>query len=179
VNEKRIGIIGLGNVLMGDDGFGPFVVHLLESGYSFPDNVVVSDLGTPSLDLAGYIQAFDSMIVIDAATASGTPGELRTYDRKDIVASPLEPRITPHEPTLKEALLTAEFEGSGPKELTLVGVVPQRLGNGIGLSPPVRAAASRAVAMIVAELMRLGVDVQRRPGLAAKPAWWERETVRE
>ena len=51
----RIAVVGLGNVLMGDDGFGPYVAHLLEAWYEWPDDVQVVELGTQGLDLTPYV----------------------------------------------------------------------------------------------------------------------------
>src|SRR5258707_1273602 len=75
----RIGVFGLGNVLMSDDAFGPYSIETLKSLYTFPEHVSVRDLGTPSLELVTYIDELDFLIVLDAVHSDGKPGEIRTY----------------------------------------------------------------------------------------------------
>jgi len=176
-DEKSICVIGLGNVLMGDDAFGPYVIQVLESRYRFPQQVAVRDLGTPSLDLISYIREFDVLIVLDTVSSDGEPGELRFYDREAILKQPLEPRISPHEPALKEALLITEFDGSGPSTVTLIGVIPYSTETGIGLSPAVARSVDDAVFAVANELQRLGVSLSDRASPSPPSIWWEESAV--
>ena len=169
----RIGVVGLGGVLMGDDAFGPYVVAVLEARYDFPPHVAVRDLGTPSLDLTAYVEELDAMIVVDTVHAAGEPGELRTYDRAALVRHPVQPRVSPHEPGLKEALLIAEFDGQGPAEVLLVGAIPATTATGIGMSPALRAAVPHAVEIVLKELRRLGVEAAPKAAPLAPNIWWE------
>jgi len=169
----RIGVVGLGGVLMGDDAFGPYVVAALEAGYEFPGNVTVRDLGTPSLDLTAYIEELDALLVVDTVNSAGAPGELRTYRREEIVRHPVQPRTSPHEPGLKESLLIAEFAGRGPSEVFLIGVVPAATGTGVGLSAAVRDAVPLAVDAVLAELRRLGARATPRADARPPRVWWE------
>ncbi len=75
--HPRIGVLGIGNVLMGDDGIGPFVVKILEARYEFPGNVVLHDLGTPGLGIASFFADYDIVILIDAVSAKAAPGEAK------------------------------------------------------------------------------------------------------
>jgi hydrogenase maturation protease len=63
---KRVLIAGIGNILLGDDGVGPYVLRLLEVSYSFDEGVVLEDLGTPALDFIDHIAGLDALIVIDS-----------------------------------------------------------------------------------------------------------------
>lgn len=173
---SRIGVIGLGNVLMSDDAFGPYVIQLLDAAYTFPENVLLRDLGTPSLDLITYIEDLDALIIVDAVYSDGEPGEMRTYRRAEILCQPLQPRVSPHEPGLKEALLMAEFDGCGPREALLVGVIPEKTETGVGLSPSVREALAQAVSEVIRELARLGVSASPRLHPQKPQIWWEGES---
>ena len=174
---KRVAVVGLGNVLMGDDAFGPYVVETLAARYSFPENVRLEDLGTPSLELVGYISDADALIVLDAVHADGRPGEIRTLTRAEILEKPIQPRVSPHEPGLKEALLITEFGGRGPAEVLLVGAIPEKTSTGVGLSPAVREAIPRAVAEVIRELRRLGVEATERGDASGPRVWWEEEAA--
>jgi len=170
---RRIGVIGLGNVLMGDDALGPYAVRALESAYALPTNVSVLDLGTPGPELADYLRGFGAIIVVDTLRADGAPGETRTYRRPEIVSAPISQRISPHEPGLREALLTAELIDDGPGEVLLVGVIPSSVAAGTGLSAALREALPRIQGIVVAELERLGVRAEERAEPEAADIWWE------
>ena len=171
----RIAVFGIGNVLIGDDAVGPTVIHRLNALWSFPDDVVVEDLGTPSLDLAGRIGGFDSVIFVDAVSAQGTAGEIRTYTRDEILKHPPGLRISPHDPSLKETLLTSEFVGTGPSDILLIGVIPETTQR-FGLSSAVEAAVVKAADAVIDELRRRGVEPKRTSATTVDDAWWQKQS---
>lgn len=171
--QANVAVLGLGNVLIGDDALGPTVIKVLEAEYEFAPGVLVQDLGTPGLDLTPYLSDVEALIVVDTVRAIGAVGELRLYRREQILEHPPQPRLSPHDPGLKEALLTMEFSGGGPQEVLLVGVIPGEARTGVGLSPAVRAAVPQAVAKVVEELNRLGLPPRNCPAPAAPDLWWE------
>jgi hydrogenase maturation protease len=172
--SARVGVIGLGNVLMGDDAFGPWVVQTLLAGYEFPDGVSVEDLGTPGLDLMPYLADLDALVLVDTVRAEAPPGTLRLYRRDEILRHPPQARLSPHDPGVKEVLLTMEFAGRGPREVLLVGAVPAETAMGVHLSPAVREAVPLAVAEVLRELEGLGRPARRRASPLAPDIWWAR-----
>jgi hydrogenase maturation protease len=171
----RVGVIGLGNVLMGDDAFGPWVVQTLLAEYEFPDGVSVEDLGTPGLDLMPYLTDLEALVLVDTVRSEAPPGTLRLYRRDDILRHAAQARLSPHDPGVKEALLTAEFAGQGPREVLLVGAVPADTAMGVRLSPALREAVSPAVSEVLRELERLGRPPVRLASPLAPDIWWENE----
>lgn len=91
--EANVAVVGLGNVLMGDDALGPTVIKVLEAEYEFPRGVSVQDLGTPGLDLTPYLAGVRALIVVDTVQASGAPGEVRLYRRDEILKHPPQARL--------------------------------------------------------------------------------------
>jgi hydrogenase maturation protease len=172
--QRRVAVIGLGNVLMGDDALGPTVIGALDARFEFPQEVAVLDLGTPGLDLTPYLLGFDAAVIVDTVGGPGAAGSIVLYRRDEILKSPPQPRLSPHDPGLKEALLTVAFAGGGPREVLLVGVVPGRVTTGIGLTAAVRAAVPDAAAEVVRELARLGVPARPRSQESPPDLWWER-----
>ncbi len=140
---KPVGVIGIGNVLMGDDALGPFVIKLLEAAWEPDERLRLVDAGTPGLDLTAYLAELEAVVVVDTVRADGAPGEVRRFDRAALVERPPLLALSPHEPGLREAILNAEFLGVAPRAIRLVGVVPGRVDFGPGLSAPVRAALPR------------------------------------
>jgi hydrogenase maturation protease len=160
----QVTVLGLGNVLMGDDGFGPFVVRAFEARYELGPGVEVIDLGTPGLDLTPWLADARHVIIVDTVRASGPAGSMKVYDKAEIVRHAPSSRVGPHDPGLKETLLTLEFADRAPETVTLVGVMPGRIAMGTTLSDPVAAAVPAAIAAIASRLAGLGVVVTRRTG---------------
>jgi hydrogenase maturation protease len=172
---KRILIAGIGNVLLGDDGIGPYVARLLESNYVFDEGIEVEDLGTPALDLIDHIAALDAFIVVDAVNNGAAPGTVTLYRKPDLTKHVPATRLDPHSMALSDALWTAEFYGSCPPEVLLVGVTAEGYG-GCQLSEPVQKSVERVIHEVLHELERLDAGFLRR--FDEEPdIWWERAQV--
>ena len=156
----KTAIFGVGNVLMGDDGVGPAVARYLEANFTFDDDIVVEDLGTPSLDLPSYLLGHDLVVFVDAVAADGAPGTIVRYTREEIVSVPTGIYVSPHEPSINDALILLDFAGSAPRDVILIGVIPSSLDGGVTLSPAVAAAVPAAADAVIEELRaRYGVGV--------------------
>lgn len=172
---NQVGVVGIGSVLMGDDGIGPYAVELLDAGWVLAPEVSLHDAGTPGPELVQFLMDHEAVIVIDAVRVAGKPGELHFYRRDDVLRLPTAPRLSPHDPDLRQALLTAELAGRAPAEVLVVGVVPNRVELGTELSPEVRTALPAVGAAVRAELDRLGFPAVRRAAPRAPRLWWRRE----
>jgi hydrogenase maturation protease len=170
-------IIGLGNVLMGDDGVGPFVVKALEAKFVFPPEVSLIDAGTPGLDLLPFLVDADVVILVDTVNASDAPGTVKLYDRAALLKHAPQPRTSPHDPGVKQTLLALEFSARAPREVIVIGVVPESVEAGPGLSAAARRGAAVAADRVVYELERLGIRARRDVHAAAPDIWWEQRPV--
>lgn len=170
----RVAVLALGSALMGDDAAGPHVLRHLEAERELPSEVELLDLGTPGPELAHRIEGLDALIVVDTARSrDGTPGEILQLRRDEILRGPAPERLSPHDPSLRGALAAAGLLGTAPKEILLVGIVPEEVSLGLSLSPAVQAALPRAVEAVAAELERLGISCPPRAVPRALGAWWE------
>ena len=147
---------------MGDDGFGPAVVRAFQGEYVVGPDVETVDLGTPGLDLMPWLADVERIVIVDTVRADRAPGTLKVYDKADILRHPPSDRVGPHDPGLKEALLTLEFAGRAPREVTLVGIVPARVALSLELTAVVQRMVPVAVEMIAATLHRAGATVLSR-----------------
>jgi len=172
---RRIGVLGIGNVLMGDDGVGPYAVKLLEARYEFPENVELQDLGTPGLGITAAFSEYDAIILIDAVSAKAKPGTVKLYRRDELVKVPLKPRVSPHDPALVEALLFAEFSGKCPQEVLLVGVVPKACELGCGMSDAAHSGMEGAIREVLEELHRLDVEAKLKARPEEPAIWWQKD----
>jgi hydrogenase maturation protease len=173
--KRRTAVLGLGNVLMADDALGPYVIQVLLARYEFDEGVTVHDLGTPGLDLHPFLVDQNALVIVDTVRSKGAPGEMRLYRRDEILEHPPQSRVSPHDPGLKEALLSLEFSHGEISDMLLVGVVPEGTESTIGLSPPVQAAVSAVERTVVDELRRLGHEIVPRTPPGDPDLWWERD----
>jgi hydrogenase maturation protease len=168
----RIGIFGFGNVLMGDDGWGPFVVALLQSRYEMPPGVTAADAGTPGLGLSGEFSDLDVLIALDTVKVDGPPGEIRCFEKRALLDVPPGIRTSQHDPNLKEALLQANLIGSGPEQVWLIGVIPETVEMRLGMTDAVQRAAEDAAGLVVDLLASLGAEASERPRPLRLETWW-------
>jgi hydrogenase maturation protease len=170
----EVRVLGLGNVLMGDDAFGPWVIEELLASWQFPDGVRLLDVGTPGLDLTPYLADADTVLLLDTVRADAPAGTIRVCSREQLLARPPEPRLSQHDPGVADALLALDCAGGAPRDVILIGVVPGRVAKGIGLTPAVQEAVARAASEVVERLEGLGLAPHRQaPAWPAAP-WWER-----
>lgn len=165
-------VLGIGNVLMGDDGFGPSAVRAFDAAYDPGPNVEVVDIGTPGLDLMPWLYDADGVVIVDTVKSDAAPGTLRTYDKAAILRYAPSVRVGPHDPGVKDALHAVEFAGRGPAEVTLIGVVPVTVAMNTDLSSAVASAIPGAMAEIVRALERFGVPVTPREDARSSAPWW-------
>ena len=174
-SRAEVRVLGLGNVLMGDDAFGPWVIEQLLAEWDFPGGVTVTDVGTPGLDLTPYLADADTILIVDTVKAEGPAGTLKVYSREQLLACPPKPRLSPHDPGLTEALFTLALGGCAPEDVVLIGAVPENVDKGLRLSPAVRMAVDAAVSEVVVQLIKLGLAPRRKTGAPAFVSpWWER-----
>ena len=166
---------GIGNVLLGDDALGPYIVRLLESQYIFAENVEIADLGTPALDLTHRIVGRDTVILIDSASADAAPGTVVSYTKEDILGTQPAQRLDPHSPALSECLLAAEMLGAMPENVLLIGIVGESFEPGRPLSESVQRSVNAVIERILQELYWLGFDFEKRVQSVDPSIWWAEE----
>jgi hydrogenase maturation protease len=163
---------GIGNVLLGDDGVGPYVVRILESMYDFEESVEIIDLGTPALDLTHQIVGLKSLILVDAVASDDPAGTLALYTKEDILRDTPAQRLDPHSPALSECLMTADMLGAMPQHVLLVGIAGKCYEPGHPLSAAVLHSVGPAIDAILQELQRLGFTYQKKASPDDPGIWW-------
>lgn len=172
-DSKPVRILGVGNVLCADDGLGPFAIKVLEAGYEFPAPIELVDAGTPGLDFTPYLADARLVLVLDTVEGGEPPGTLKLIRNREIVAKPPPPRMSPHQPGLREALMATEFSSCNPDDIVLIGVVPETTDQGTRLSPAVRAAVPLVVETVIDELGKIGLAPVPRNSPLEPDIWWE------
>ena len=148
-------VLGLGNVLLGDDGLGTAAVALLLESYKAPPGALVLDGGTLGLSLLPYLEDARHVILVDAIKADRPVGSLVRLDGEE-VAPAVATRLSPHQIGVADLLDGARWLGRYPAELVLLGIVPDAIELHVGLSPKVARSMPKFVERIVEEAARLG-----------------------
>jgi hydrogenase maturation protease len=169
---ERVGVFGIGNVLASDDAFGPHLVRVLQSKYVIPDRVSLRDMGTPGLGFHTELLDLDALILLDTVKAAGRPGDLLCFDREEVIENRPQERVGPHDPSLKEALITVDLVGSGPRLVRLIGVIPVSVETAVGLSLAVEEALPEAEARVLETLSAWGVEASPRCEPLSPEIWW-------
>jgi len=155
-------VLGIGNVLWADEGFGVRAVETLHQRYRLPASVSLVDGGTQGMYLLEYVCSADRVLVFDAIDYKLAPGTLRVF-RDSEVPVWTDTMMSLHQATFQELLSLARLRGRFPSKITLIGVQPDVLDDlGGSLSPLVRARLDEAVALAVAELAAWGMTAARR-----------------
>ncbi|HTT20013.1 MAG TPA: hydrogenase maturation protease [Candidatus Sulfotelmatobacter sp.] len=165
-------LIGLGNVLLGDDGFGPLAIEMFRCAYECGPNIEILDLGTPGLDLAPYLYGANLVVIADAVLAEGKPGTLCTYCEADLLSCRARLRLTAHDPGVQESLAQLRLMDRAPSELIIVGCVPESCELGKNVSPSVWSASSVAADSMARLLMERDVNCRRRRVPLQPNLWW-------
>ena len=152
---KKILVLGLGNILMGDEGLGVRISEMLASDYKLPENVEVVDGGTAGMDLMETVAESDAVIVTDAIFSQKPPGTIITMVDDDVEAF-FRARTSPHQIGLVDVLAALRLTDESPERLVIVGVVPEAMELGVGLTDRTEAACRSALSVVVDELRALG-----------------------
>lgn len=127
MTSKRILVLGIGNILWADEGFGVRCVEALNAGWEFPPQVTVMDGGTQGLYLLPYVQEADCLLVFDAVDYGDEPGQLRVVVGDQVPRFMGVKKMSLHQTGFQEVLMAAELTQKLPAELVLVGVQAEQL----------------------------------------------------
>ena len=141
---NRINVIGLGNLLYGDEGFGVVALERFRELPGFPSSVHCIDGGTQGIYLLDYIESCDAVIVFDALIPLDYERRVYVY-RNDELPAFIHRKMSSHQMGLSEMLGVARLHGKLPREVVLIGVPPKELELTIGLSPEISLLLPEAV----------------------------------
>lgn len=151
-------ILGVGNLLWADEGFGIRAVEALNERFSFPGHVTLMDGGTQGLYLLPHVEAVCRMILFDAVDYRLAPGTLKVVENEEVPSFLGVNKMSLHQVGFQEVLALASLKGSGPGEMVLIGVQPENLSDfGGSLSECVKARIPAAIAVAMDSLARWGV----------------------
>lgn len=157
----RAVVLGVGNVILADEGVGVRVAEAFERAYVPPAGVAVIDAGTASMEMLEDLSHLDFLLVVDAIAAGKAPGELVKLAGDEVPVF-FRRNLSPHGIGLSDVLASLEFMGAEPKETVILGVQPLSMELSTELTPTVAARVPELVAQVVGELTQRGLVPQAR-----------------
>jgi len=156
-------VLGIGNLLWADEGFGVRCVEKLAAEWVLPETVKVMDGGTQGLYLLPYVQAARRLVVFDAVDYGLPPGTLKRVEGDEVPRFMGVKKMSLHQTGFQEVISASALTGQLPEELLLIGVQPEELDDyGGSLRPVVKARLGEAVDMAVAALRDWGFAIEPR-----------------
>ena len=164
MRQNQILVLGVGNILLRDEGIGVRVVEMLQQKYAFSPNVRLLDGGTLGLKLLEPITEADVLIVVDAINSGQPPGTIERLPLA-VLRKRISIKNSLHQLDLLETLAHAEFLESLP-ETTIIGIEPEDFGTlSLELSDTIRARREDMVSAVLQEITRAGGGYHpRAPG---------------
>ncbi len=148
-------VLGVGNTLLSDEGFGVHVIEHLVKRYALPKEVRALDGGTLGMDLLYYLEGVENLLIVDAVEARCEPGTLIRLNGDEVPAF-LSLKVSPHQMGIPDMLAAARLKGCFPKNIVLWGVQPASLEVGLELSETVAPLVDVVVEHLVKELRAWG-----------------------
>ncbi|MGE5478759.1 MAG: HyaD/HybD family hydrogenase maturation endopeptidase [Bacteroidales bacterium] len=158
----RVVVLGVGNILMSDEGVGVHAVEALANQYAIPDEVEIIDGGTSGMDCLDRIAEADLLLIADCMRSKDkAPGTI-TRLADDEINAWFNTRISPHQVGLSDVLAACSFHGISPKKVVLVGVQPASFDTSMELTPAIAAVLPQVVERLVAEVGAMGIQMPRK-----------------
>jgi len=148
-------VLGMGNILLEDEGLGIRALELLQRQYEFSSEVELLDGGTTGMGLLDQIGGREHVLILDAVQTGDPPGTLKVLRDQEVPVY-FGIRITPHQLGLSDVLATLELTGEQPGSVTVLGIVPESLELSLELSARIQDGLQELVMVTVDELTVLG-----------------------
>ena len=158
--HPRTVVLGLGNMLMADDGIGLAALARLEEEWFVPPYVTLVDGGTWGMNLLHVIEGAERLLIFDAIDLGDPPGTLIRLEDDEIPRF-LALKVSPHQVDLREVLALAELRGTLPRRVIALGIQPERVEMSTDFSPAVAARLDQLVHLAAEILCDWGIDVCR------------------
>ncbi|ADD67991.1 hydrogenase maturation protease [Denitrovibrio acetiphilus DSM 12809] len=155
-------VFGAGNLLLSDEGLGVHLIKHMNKKYEACDDVEFYDAGTMGILAIHKLEETQHVIIVDSLEAEGEPGELRVYEKDDIMLDKIPAKMSPHQIGLQEVLTLSELRGKAPKTITFYGVIPESLESSVELSSSVQKRVGEIDQMIVSELNAMGIELTQK-----------------
>lgn len=158
MEEKTVTILGVGNTLLQDEGFGVRVIEEMTRRFSFPAHVQVLDGGTLGMELLRFLKGSEKLIIVDAIAGDEPPGTIYQFNN-DQVKAYFKEKVSAHELGIQDVLAVLEVLDEPITEMAVLGVQPASLEVSLELTPVVSSRIEDVIARVIAQLKQWHVEV--------------------
>jgi hydrogenase maturation protease len=155
---RKVAIVGVGNLLLSDEGVGIHAARALRE-ISISPRVKVFELGTRGLEILEAIEGFKKAIIIDAVKSGASPGSIRRWQLGEVLDPSVPQMISLHEIDLLKTLRIGKATAKLPDEVIIIGVEPKTLSPGLDLSPELKAKLQEIVELVLKESLNAFPDL--------------------
>ena len=156
-SDSDVTILGIGNLLMGDEGVGIHALNKLQESYTFSPDINFIDGGTIGIDLIPYFEECKKMIIIDAVDSQEEPGHIVTLKNEEIHYR-FNTKLSLHHAGLADVLSIIKLQDIAAPDMTLIGVQPEVVEMGLDLSTTVENKMQDILKIIVDKLEEWGIE---------------------
>jgi hydrogenase maturation protease len=149
-------VVGLGNILLRDEGVGVHAANTIKQRYTFSPDVEIIDGGTMGLDLLPIFEGRDKVLIIDAVDFGREPGHIGTIENDDI-PSVLNSKLSVHHINLSDVLFAAKLMDISPSEICLIGIQPQSLDVGLDMTGEIKGKIEILIDAVIGKLKEWNV----------------------
>ena len=152
-------VLGIGNVILQDEGFGVRAAELLREKYDFPPEVQIIDGGTLGAELLGVITGTERLLVLDSVNGGKEAGTLFRFENETIAAH-FQDKLSVHEVGIQDVLTTLSVTGRAIPDVVVLGAQPYAVGAGVALTPAMEALLPEIERRALEELSRWGIEAR-------------------
>lgn len=161
MNKRDISIIGVGNLLMSDEGFGCHLIKYLEENYTFPDTVSLVDAGTAGIYMAPVLESCKYALFIDVIKIEDQePGQIISCTLEELTAKNIQTSMSPHQIGVLEVIEICKLRGSLPEKIEFLAVVPKKIEPGVKLSPELKKLVKPVAMKALLKIKEKGVAIE-------------------
>lgn len=157
-----ITVLGIGNVVLLDEGFGVRAAEYLDTYYDIPDTVQLLDGGTLGMELMRFIPGTEKLLILDSINGGMKPGTVFHFTEREVMEH-FNDKLSAHEVGIQDVLAFLKVTGHAIPEVTVIGAQPYRLGAGVDLSEEMKTLLPVVAEKAVEQLREWGVSIIRRP----------------
>jgi hydrogenase maturation protease len=151
IKEPKITIMGLGNILMMDEGVGVHTINAFQKRYRVPDYAEIIDGGSAGLDLLPFIEGREKLLMVDAVNFDREPGYIDILENEEIPAK-FSTKTSLHHLGLLDVLSIVKLSDALPKDMCIIGIQPKSMELGLDMSPEIWDKVPELVERIVSKL---------------------------
>ena len=172
MDKSRTAVMGIGNILMQDEGIGVHIIKQLEQ-YHFTPHIALIDGGNMGMDLLPFFDEHGRMIIVDAVDFEKEPGFINTIENDDILAL-FTTKMSLHHLGLKDVLSYAKLLDQIPEDICLIGIQPEKVEMEMALSETVSSQMDNLTSLVLQKLKTWGITHQSKLAYThqSKLAYW-------